>query len=153
MDNSLEISLNQKILTLTLNRPDRLNGFTETMSKSLLDQIIKASNDDTIRVIVLTGAGTIFSSGMDLDGLLADGFDAVDIYKILENLYNPLIRAMTACPKPIICGLNGIAAGGAASLVLACDIIVARRSARLVSAFSRIGLVPDCGGSWFYPHA
>ncbi len=153
MSKVVEISHNQGVLKLILNRPKRLNGFTSELSKTLLDQIVSASSDEFVRVIVMTGAGRIFSTGMDLDDMLRNGISEANVGGILEELYNPLVLAMADCPKPILCGLNGIAAGGAVSLVLGCDIIVARRSARLISAFSRIGLMPDCGGSWFYTHA
>lgn len=153
MRNVVEISRNQSKLKLTLNRPDRLNGFTSELAEVLLDQIVSASDDDSVRVIILTGAGRIFSTGMDLDDMLRNGISEANVGGILDELYNPLVLAMANCPKPIVCGLNGVAAGGAVSLVLGCDIIVARRSARLISAFSRIGLTPDCGGSWFYVHA
>lgn len=153
MSNVVEISRDQGILKLTLNRPDRLNGFTSELAEVLLDQIVSASDDDSVRVIILTGAGRIFSTGMDLDDMLRNGISEANVGGILDELYNPLVLAMANCPKPIVCGLNGVAAGGAVSLVLGCDIIVARRSARLISAFSRIGLTPDCGGSWFYAHA
>ncbi|MFK5979979.1 MAG: enoyl-CoA hydratase-related protein [Rhizobiaceae bacterium] len=153
MNNVVIVENQHDVLRLTLNRPERLNGFTNEVASLLLENVLNASCDNSIKVVVITGTGTTFSCGMDLDDLLSQGFSNTQIGKILDDLYNPLIRAIIDCPKPVLCGLNGVAAGGAVSLALACDVIIAHHSARFISAFSRIGLMPDCGGSWLFPHA
>ena len=153
MNNSIIMSKDKSVLTLTLNRPEHLNGFTDSLATQLRQYIEEYSTDSSIRAIVITGAGRVFSCGMDLDNLLSNGISRAQIQTKLEKLYNPLALTIANSPKPIVCGLNGIAAGGAVALVLGCDIIVAKKNARLVSAFSKIGLMPDCGGSWLYPRA
>lgn len=139
-------------LLLTLNRPDRLNAFNEGMHKSLLHHMKSARQNDGIRCILLTGAGRGFCAGQDLsDRDMRDGSAAPDLGLTLENLYNPLIREIRSMPKPIVCAVNGVAAGAGANIALACDIVLAARSARFIQAFSKIGLVPDSGGTWLLP--
>lgn len=145
---SVRVSRKHGILSIELNRPERLNGFTDALAGELLQALQSVETDKEIRVVVLTGAGRSFSCGMDLNDLARDGVDAIDLKDKLNRLYNPIALAMQSCRAPILCGLQGVAAGGGASLVLSADFIIATTTSRLVSAFSRIGLVPDCGGSW-----
>lgn len=131
--------------TLTLNRPDKLNSFTRQMHEELaaaLDGIAKAG---TLRALVLTGAGRGFCAGQDLAD--ADG----DLGQTVDRYYNPLIRRLRALELPVIAAVNGVAAGAGANLALACDIVLAGRSASFIQAFTKIGLVPDSGGTWTLP--
>jgi 2-(1,2-epoxy-1,2-dihydrophenyl)acetyl-CoA isomerase len=139
----------QNILTLTLNRPDVFNAFDDTQSYELQDALKAATRDQEIRVIVLTGAGKAFCSGQDLKAILGGG--KRDLSESLYKRYNPIIRAMRAMPKPIICRLNGVAAGAGCSLALASDIIVAAENASLIEVFVNVGLVLDSGSSYFLP--
>ncbi len=144
--------LEEGVLTLTLNRPDRLNAFNVAMHEALADAIRRAGENDQVRVVILTGAGKGFCGGQDLgDRAIVVGGDRPDLGETIEKRYNPLIRALRKLPKPVICAVNGAAAGAGANLALACDIVLAARSARFLQAFARIGLVPDSGGTFFLP--
>ncbi|MBV9859355.1 MAG: 2-(1,2-epoxy-1,2-dihydrophenyl)acetyl-CoA isomerase [Alphaproteobacteria bacterium] len=135
---------------ITLNRPDRLNAFNEALQGELMRALEDAAADRGCRALLLTGAGRGFCAGQDLSDLGGpDG--GPDLAAILDRLYNPLIRRLTAMPVPTLCAVNGVAAGAGANLALACDIVLAARSASFVQAFARVGLVPDCGGTWFLP--
>lgn len=151
MYNSLLYTNTDGICTITLNRPDVYNAFNEELSAELIDALKKTAKDDSIRVVVLTGAGKAFCSGQDLqDVKKADGNRSLGD-SVLRR-YNPMILGIREMPKPVICRLNGVAAGAGASLAMACDIIVAAESAVLVQAFANIGLVLDSGSSFFLPH-
>jgi 2-(1,2-epoxy-1,2-dihydrophenyl)acetyl-CoA isomerase len=148
------------ITRLTLNRPDKLNAFTEGMHAELKAALIAANGEEHCRVVVLTGAGRAFSAGQDLAEVAggADGAHAapvpaprMDTATRLETLYNPLVTLIATLDKPVIAAVNGIAAGAGANIALACDLVVAARSATFLQAFSRIGLVPDAGGTFFLP--
>ena len=137
------------IARITLNRPDRLNSFTAAMHEEL-----KAAFDEieSARVIVLTGAGRGFCAGQDLnDRAVSSGGHPVDLGMTVETSWNPLIRKITSLEKPVIAKVNGVAAGAGANVALACDIVVAARSARFIQSFSAIGLIPDSGGTWVLP--
>lgn len=139
-------------LRITLNRPDRLNAFNEEMHHALRGQLKVAAETSDIRAVLLTGAGRAFCAGQDLsDRDMRDGSEAPDLGVTLETLYNPLVRQIRALEKPVICAVNGVAAGAGANIALACDIVLAARSARFIQAFSKIGLVPDSGGTWLLP--
>lgn len=139
------------VCTITLDRPDVYNAFNEEMSAELIDALKKTTKDDSIRAVVITGAGKAFCSGQDLqDVKKADGNRSLGD-SVLRR-YNPMILGIREMPKPVICRLNGVAAGAGASLAMACDIIVAAESAVLVQAFANIGLVLDSGSSFFLPH-
>ena len=143
------------VLTLTLNRPQRLNAMSQPLIAALREQIARAAGDSAIRAVLLTGTGRGFCAGADLasGGTGAVGPDGKpDLGAIIEKSYNPLIRSIRELPKPVIGAINGVAAGGGANLALACDILLAARSARFDQAFVRISLIPDLGGTWFLPH-
>jgi 2-(1,2-epoxy-1,2-dihydrophenyl)acetyl-CoA isomerase len=127
------------VLTLTLNRPDALNALTSELRLGLLAAVKGAARDDGVRAVVLTGAGRGFCAGADLRGRGSER----QLRRVLSAEYNPLIRAMRELPKPIVAGVNGVAAGAGMSLALACDLVVAAHDVRFVPAFHRIGLVPD----------
>ena len=133
---------------ITLNRPERLNALTVEMADTLCAALDAAASDESCRAILLTGAGRAFCAGQDLTAIV--GMAPADIGHLLDH-YNPLIRKLRALPMPVVCAVNGVAAGAGANLALACDIVLAARGASFVQAFSRIGLIPDCGGTWFLP--
>lgn len=137
---------------LTLNRPDRLNSFTVQMHHEVADALSRVENDANIRALLITGAGRGFCAGQDLsDRAVAPGADGVDLGESLEERYNPLIRRLTALPKPVVCAVNGVAAGAGANIAFAADIVLAAKSAKFIQSFSKIGLVPDSGGTWILP--
>ena len=151
---SLLVERRGAVALLTLNRPERLNAFTVEMTTSLSAAFAGAGQDKAVRAIVVTGAGRGFCAGQDLsEGAVApvEG-KRVDVGHSIETRFNPLIRQMRACPKPIIAAVNGVAAGAGANLALACDIALAGKSASFIQSFVKIGLLPDCGGTWFLPH-
>jgi len=133
---------------ITLNRPERLNALNVEMAAALDAAFDEAAADKTCRALLLTGAGRGFCAGQDLTEIV--GASPADLERLLEH-YHPLILKIRALPIPVVCAVNGVAAGAGANLALACDIVLAARSATFVQAFTRIGLVPDCGGTWFLP--
>ena len=148
-------ALEAGVLTLRMNRPDRLNAMNDGLIGALIDGLARARDDAGIRTVLLTGTGRGFCAGADLAG---SGFGSVgadgkfDLGVVMERFYNPLIRAIRTLPKPVVGAINGVAAGGGANLALACDIVLAAKSARFDQAFVRISLMPDLGGTWFLPH-
>jgi 2-(1,2-epoxy-1,2-dihydrophenyl)acetyl-CoA isomerase len=136
---------------ITLNRPQRLNAFTEEMHRMLAAAIRDAEADDDCRALLITGAGRGFCAGQDLNDRLARPGEKVVLGGTLEHFYNPLVRKLRALPFPVVGAVNGVAAGAGANVALACDIVLAARSASFVQAFAKIGLVPDSGGTWFLP--
>ncbi len=145
---TIQTSLQDGIYSITLNRPEVYNAFNEQMTTDLQNAFKEAAKNDEIRVVVLTGAGKAFCSGQDLKDAPTGGGKR-SLRDSLERRYNPLIRAMRNLPKPIICSINGVAAGAGCSLALACDYRICADSAKLIEVFIRIGLVPDSGSSWF----
>ncbi len=140
------------LMLLTLNRPDRLNAFNEGQHKALKTALETARDDDECRAVLLTGAGRGFCAGQDLGDRNPDEMDGPpDLGHTLETFYNPLIRLIRSIPKPVICAVNGVAAGAGANIAFACDMVLAAKSARFIEAFSKIGLVPDSGGTWTLP--
>lgn len=139
------------VTRLTLNRPDKLNAFTRAMHAELREALTGAGQDPDCRVVVLTGAGRAFSAGQDLADTGGEKGAAIDAGKMLEEAYNPLIKLITTLDKPVIAAVNGVAAGAAANIALACDLVYAARSASFLQAFARIGLIPDAGGTWVLP--
>src|ERR1700687_4523375 len=136
---------------ITLNRPHRLNAFTEAMHLTLKRALAEAEADSDCRALLLTGAGRGFSAGQDLNDRLSKPGEATVLGSTLEAYYNPLVRKLRALPFPVVAAGNGVAAGAGANIALACDIVLAARSASFVQAFAKIGLVPDSGGTWFLP--
>jgi 2-(1,2-epoxy-1,2-dihydrophenyl)acetyl-CoA isomerase len=136
------------IARLTLNRPDRLNSFTVEMHEEVADALGKL---EAARVLVLTGAGRGFCAGQDLgDRAVAPG-QAIDLGESVEQRYNPLVRKLASLPFPVIARVNGVAAGAGANIALACDLVIAARSAKFIQSFASIGLIPDSGGTWVLP--
>jgi len=136
------------IARITLNRPDRLNSFTRAMHGDLRDALADLGD---ARVVVLTGAGRGFCAGQDLNDRAVAPGEAVDLGETVEESWNPLIRTLAALPQPVIARVNGVAAGAGANIALACDIVIAARSAKFIQSFSALGLIPDSGGSWHLP--
>src|SRR6476659_1637123 len=136
---------------ITLNRPDKLNAFNEAMHQALRKAIEDAEADEPCRALLITGAGRGFCTGQDLTDRLAKPGETIVLGGTLEAYYNPLVRKLRNLPFPVVAAVNGVAAGAGCNMALACDIVLAARSASFVQAFSRIGLVPDCGGTWFLP--
>ena len=144
--------INDGIARLTLNRPDKLNSFTVAMHLEVREALKQVQNDSSVRVLVLTGAGRGFCAGQDLaDRAVAPGSAAVDLGESVEKYYAPLVLALRNLPVPVICAVNGVAAGAGANLALAADIVIAAKSAAFVEAFCRLGLIPDTGGTYFLP--
>jgi 2-(1,2-epoxy-1,2-dihydrophenyl)acetyl-CoA isomerase len=143
------LEVNQGIANLTLNRPEVFNAFNEQQSHDMLDALKKIEKDKSIRVVVLTGAGKAFCSGQDLKSIA--GSKNRSLSESLYKRYNPMIRAMRNLPVPIICKLNGVAAGAGCSLALASDMIIASENATLIEVFINVGLVLDSGSSYFLP--
>lgn len=147
----LDYDVFEGVAVITLNRPEVLNAFDDELGKATLEAVEGAAKDESVRCVVITGAGRAFCSGEDL-GALADRYSAgavPDLGDTLRNRYNPLIRALRTAPKPVVAAINGVAAGAGASLALACDFRIASQHAKIVLAFIRVGLVPDSGGIWF----
>ena len=145
-------SWNGGVLEITLNRPDRLNSFNDDMHLALAEWLDTARDDARCRAVLLTGAGRGFCAGQDLsarDPAKMDG--PPDLGDTLTRFYNPLIRRIRTLEKPVVCAVNGVAAGAGANLALACDIVLAARSAKFIQSFARVGLIPDAGGSWMLP--
>ena len=136
---------------ITLNRPDRLNSFTEAMHRALMAALTQAEADPECRALLLTGAGRGFCAGQDLGDRLASGDVRPDLGATIGAFYNPLVKKLRALPFPVVAAVNGVAAGAGANIALACDIVLAGKSAKFVQAFAKIGLVPDSGGTWFLP--
>ncbi|MFC3073765.1 2-(1,2-epoxy-1,2-dihydrophenyl)acetyl-CoA isomerase PaaG [Shinella pollutisoli] len=138
------------VLSLTLNRPDKLNAFNDEMHRALRAGFEWAHADESVRAVLLTGAGRGFSAGQDL-GDRDPRKGVPDLGHTIETFYNPLLRLIRSLEKPVVCAVNGVAAGAGANIAFACDITLAARSARFIQAFARIGLVPDSGGTWSLP--
>jgi 2-(1,2-epoxy-1,2-dihydrophenyl)acetyl-CoA isomerase len=136
------------VARITLNRPDRLNSFTVQMHEELRDALRSLGD---ARVVVITGAGRGFCAGQDLNDRAVAPGQAVDLGETVNQCWNPLIRTLTSLPQPVIARVNGVAAGAGANVALACDIVVAARSAKFIQSFSAIGLIPDSGGTWALP--
>lgn len=151
--NTILFDCQNGIARLTLNRPDKLNSFTEEMHAELRTALDHIQGDSSVRVLVLTGAGRGFCAGQDLGdrAMQINAGDKPDIGNTVERNYKPLIMRLSGLRVPTIAAVNGIAAGAGASIALACDLVVAAKSASFLQAFSKIGLIPDTGGTWFLP--
>ena len=157
MSESLVLSAQQgAVLTLTLNRPESLNSFTSALHRQLMAALDAAAADAAVRCLVITGAGRGFCAGQDLsDPMVAPQPDPAavpkDLGAVIDDYYRPLVLRLRSMPMPVVAAVNGVAAGAGANLALACDIVLAGRSASFIQAFSKIGLIPDSGGTWLLP--
>ncbi len=146
---SVLFTIKNNIAFITLNRPDRLNAFNREMALSLQEKLDECASLREVRAIHLSGAGKGFCAGQDLSDM--PGPDNPDIAKLLAEYYNPIVTRIRDLPKPVLAAVNGVAAGAGANIALCCDIVVAAQSASFLQAFSKIGLIPDSGGTWFLP--
>ncbi len=151
-ESTILFSIANGIARITLNRPDKLNSFNRAMHAELRAAIAQAAGDPGVRAVVLGGAGRGFCAGQDLADLSFEPGSATDLGQVVDTLFNPLIRSLQALKKPVIARIQGIAAGAGANLALACDLVIASRSASFLQAFVNIGLLPDSGGTFFLPH-
>ena len=133
------------VLTITLNRPEVLNSFNEPMAEALASALRAAADDEAVRAVLLTGAGRAFCAGQDLAAVTGDLGDMV------RRQYNPIIRGIRKLEKPVVCAVNGVAAGAGANIALACDITIAAEGVSFIQSFSKIGLIPDSGGTYMLP--
>ncbi len=140
------------VLVLTLNRPDVLNSFNLPMAQALQGALAHAAADDGVRCVLLTGAGRGFCAGQDLASVPLDAATALDLGDTVRAQYNPIIRAIRGLEKPVVCAVNGVAAGAGANIALACDLVIAAAESSFIQSFCKIGLIPDSGGTWLLPH-
>jgi 2-(1,2-epoxy-1,2-dihydrophenyl)acetyl-CoA isomerase len=139
------------VATITLNRPDVLNSFTRQMARELREALERCGRDDSIRAVMLTGAGRGFCAGQDLAEAAPKDGAMPDLGDIVRDSYNPVIRAIRSLEKPVICAVNGVAAGAGANLAFACDIVFAAENATFIQSFAKIGVIPDSGGTFILP--
>ena len=149
MSESIQIKNKGAVRYITLNRPEAFNSFDRVMGRAFQEELDKAASDDSVRCIVITGEGRAFCAGQDLKEVTAP--DAPNFKIIVEETYNASIRRICAMRKPIVAAVNGVAAGAGANIALACDLTIATDSASFIQAFSKIGLIPDSGGTWWLP--
>lgn len=149
---NIQFEISNCIARLTLNRPEKLNSFTAEMHSEIRDALSQMKSEGAARVLLLTGAGRGFCAGQDLAEAhaLADG-EALDLGAVVERDYAPLVRTLRDLPLPVVCAVNGIAAGAGANLAFACDIVIAKRSASFLEPFCNLGLIPDTGGTYLLP--
>ncbi|MBS4189380.1 enoyl-CoA hydratase/isomerase family protein [Bacillus sp. FJAT-49705] len=147
MFETIKYEIRKSVAWITLNRPEKLNAFTEQINREVQQSIKKASKDPEVRCLVITGEGRAFCSGQDLDGVLED----MDHGEVLRNHYNPMVMELHKCEKPVIAAVNGVAAGAGMSLALACDFRLLSEKASFIEAFIHVGLVPDAGNLYYLP--
>lgn len=151
-ENNVLVTDNGPVRVITLNRPATLNSFTAALHAELLAALQAAADDSGVRAVLLTGAGRGFCAGQDLnDPAMTSSAGDVDVGAVIEKFYRPLATRVRTMPVPVVAAVNGVAAGAGANFALCCDFVIAARSASFIQAFSKIGLVPDCGGSWLLP--
>lgn len=149
---NIEFAIDKGVAVLKLNRPDALNSFTAEMHGEVREVLTQASEDKLVRAVLITGNGRGFCAGQDLnDRSVAPGEALPDLGDSVEKFYSPLILQITTMQKPVICAVNGVAAGAGANIALACDIVIAGRSASFIESFCKLGLIPDSGGTWHLP--
>jgi len=149
---TIQLEVAQGVATLTLNRPDRLNSLTRATLTELSNALATVRLDGSVRCLVLTGAGRAFCTGQDLDDEAVDpALGAVDLGAVIENGYRPVVLGIRDLPIPVLAAVNGVAAGAGANIALACDLVIAARSASFVQPFCRLGLLPGAGGTWTLP--
>jgi 2-(1,2-epoxy-1,2-dihydrophenyl)acetyl-CoA isomerase len=150
MSKSITKKITEGVATLTLNRPEVFNSFNKEMAFLLQDELDACEQDVSVRAIIITGNGKAFCAGQDIGEItnpdLNPGFK-----KILDDHYNPIVKRIRTIEKPIVCGVNGVAAGAGANIALACDVVIASEKASFIQAFSKIGLIPDSAGTFFLP--
>lgn len=148
----IQTTLTNGVFTITLNRPDKLNSFIFEMANQLKEALHKADSNDEIRCVLLTGEGRAFCAGQDLAEAteVSDDPDR-DLSEIVHHTYIPIIKGIRELEKPVVCAVNGTAAGAGANIALACDIVIASEEARFIQSFSQIGLIPDSGGTYILP--
>jgi len=140
------------VMVITLNRPDVLNSFNRRMADDLVAALKEAGSDDAVRAVLLTGSGRGFCAGQDLAAVLpVEGQPTPDLGDVVRDQYNPIIHAIRTLEKPVVCAVNGVAAGAGANLAFACDIVVASEDAMFIQSFARVGLIPDSGGTFILP--
>ncbi len=147
----LRYSVDQAVATITLCRPDVLNSFNRRMAQELQRGLANAARDEAVRAVLLTGAGRGFCAGQDLGEATTGDLNSIDLGDIVKACYAPLVTAIREMEKPVVCAVNGVAAGAGSNLAFACDIVVAAEDASFIQSFSKIGLVPDTGGTFFLP--
>lgn len=147
--NNIQYTVTDNVATITLDRPDKFNSFIRPMALAMQEALDNAAQDESVRCIVITGSGKAFSAGQDL----AEATDpnGPDLTKILTEHYNPIVTRIRNIPKPVFAAVNGVAAGAGANIALACDIVLVAESASFIQAFSKIGLIPDSGGTFMLP--
>jgi 2-(1,2-epoxy-1,2-dihydrophenyl)acetyl-CoA isomerase len=150
-DTTILVDLRPGYRVITLNRPDKLNAVNDAMHQALRRALGDAEADESCRALLLTGAGRGFCTGQDLSDRLAKSGESVVLGGAQEIFYNPLVRKLRSLPFPVVAAVNGVAAGAGANIALACDIVLAGRSANFIQSFARVGLVPDSGGTWILP--
>ncbi|REJ85237.1 MAG: 2-(1,2-epoxy-1,2-dihydrophenyl)acetyl-CoA isomerase [Bacteroidetes bacterium] len=146
---SILYSKENNIAIIRLNRPDKFNSFNREMALNMQEALKTAEHDEEIRAVFITGEGKAFCAGQDLSEAIDS--DGPGIPRIVEEHYNPIIFALRNIPKPVVCAVNGVAAGAGANIALACDVVLAAKSASFIQAFSKIGLIPDSGGTFILP--
>jgi len=149
MSSSVLFEVKHGVASLTLNRPDKLNAFNREMALALQKRLDDCASDPAIRCVYLTGSGKAFCAGQDLSEVTGQNMPGFD--KLLSEHYNPIVARIRKIEKPVLAGVNGVAAGAGANIALCCDIVVAAQSASFIQAFSKIGLIPDNGGTYFLP--
>ena len=149
--NAILLDITSGVAKITLNRPDKLNSFTGEMHAELKQAMQAILVDSSVRVLMITGTGRGFCAGQDLSERMMGNEESADVGSSLEKNYNPLLKQLRALPYPVVCAVNGVAAGAGCNLVLACDIVIAARSASFIQIFSKIGLIPDAGGTYTLP--
>lgn len=148
----LKVGLREGVLSVALHRPDVLNSFNAAMAAELLGALESAAGDPAVRAVLLTGSGRAFCAGQDLAEVVpVDGQPMPDLGEVVARQYNPIVRAIRTLEKPVVCAVNGVAAGAGANLAFACDIVVAAESATFIQSFAKIGLIPDSGGTFILP--
>ena len=146
------VEIGAGVMTITLNRPEVLNSFNGQMARELRGALDDARADETVRAVLLTGAGRAFCAGQDLSDVpLSDAGTALDLAATVRATYNPLIKAIRKLELPVVCAVNGVAAGAGANLAIACDIVIAAENASFIQSFAKVGLIPDSGGTFFLP--
>lgn len=145
----IEIEISENVAFIVLNRPDKFNSFNRPMALELQKTLDECATDDNVRAIYLTGAGKAFSAGQDIGELTGEA--KIEISQILSEHYNPIVKRIRNLEKPVVAAVNGVAAGAGANIALCCDIVVATESASFIQAFSKIGLIPDSGGTYTLP--